>query len=245
MIEVEDLTKTYRDSKRGRFDAVHQVSFQCRPGEIYGLLGPNGAGKTTTLRMISTAIKPSSGSGRVLGYDLVKDAQKVRASIGFLSANTGLYGRLSPREIFRYFGSLFGMSRKQIGDRTEELADTFQMKDFLDRPCDKLSTGMKQKVNIARSILHDPKVVVLDEPTSGLDVLTSRGIVQFIRQCREEQKTVLFSTHIMSEVTRLCDHVGVIHNGELFYSGTIGELRKSHGEDMEEAFIKIVGEAES
>ncbi len=243
VIETTDLTKTFKDRKRGAFHAVDRLNLCCRPGEIFGLLGPNGAGKTTALRMISTALKPSSGSGKVLGHDLLSDSAKVRATIGFLAANTGLYGRLTPREVLRYFGSLHGMSRKRIAERTEALAETFDM-DFLDRPCDKLSTGMKQKTNIARSILHEPPVIILDEPTAGLDVITSRSIIDFIRKSREDGKTVLLSTHIMSEVERLCDHVGIIHQGKMLFEGTLEDLRKVHPGHFEDAFIHLVEEAE-
>lgn len=243
MIEITNLSKYYKDKKRGRIEAVKDVSFRCEPGQVYGLLGPNGAGKTTTLRILSTALKPSEGGGHVCGHDIVKEPTKVRRRIGFLSANTGLYGRLTPRESLRYFGRLFNVSDKDTNARIADLAATFDMNDFLDRPCDKLSTGMKQKVNIARTVLHAPEVLVFDEPTSGLDVLTSRTIVQFIRHCREEGKTVIFSTHIMAEVEKLCDRVGVIHQGRMFYDGTVADLRARHGEDLEDAFVHLIGEA--
>lgn len=240
MIEVEKLTKSFRDKKKGVLYAVKDVTFSCKPGEVFGLLGPNGAGKTTALRMISTALKPTAGHGTVMGFDFVREPQKVRKSIGFLSANTGLYGRLTPREILRYFGSLFGMHRPQIDARIAELSAAFDMHDFLDRACDKLSTGMKQKVNISRSVIHSPPVMIFDEPTAGLDVLTSRHIVDFVRRCRVENKTVLLSTHIMTEVKKLCDRVGVIHEGELKFLGTVEELQSTHGEDLEDAFMSIV-----
>ncbi len=242
MIDIQELTKTYKDRKRGEIHAVQSVTFSCAPGEVYGLLGPNGAGKTTTLRMISTAIKPTKGTARVMEFDSVRQASDVRRAVGFLSANTGLYGRLTPREVLRYFGALFSLEESNVEARIAKLAALFQMEDFLDRPCDKLSTGMKQKVNIARTVLHDPPVMVFDEPTAGLDVLTSRTIVRFIRQCKDEQKTVLFSTHIMAEVEKLCDRVGIIHEGRLFFSGTVGELREQYGDDLEEAFVKLIGE---
>lgn len=243
MIEIENLTKVYKDKKRGRVVAVDDVSFVCRPGEVYGLLGPNGAGKTTALRILSTALKPTSGGGRLMGLDIVKQAGEVRRRVGFLAANTGLYGRLTPREVLRYFGALYGLPRKQVDARIEALSAAFGMDEFLGRHCDKLSTGMKQKVNIARTVLHEPPVVVFDEPTGGLDVLTGRSIVQFVRQCREEGKTVILSTHIMSEVEKLCDRVGVIHQGRLFFTGTVADLRERHGHDLEDAFVRLIGEA--
>ncbi|MCC6547347.1 ATP-binding cassette domain-containing protein [Candidatus Sumerlaeota bacterium] len=241
MIEVENLTKSFRDRRKGILHAVKGVTFASKPGEVFGLLGPNGAGKTTALRIISTALKPTEGRGTVMGFDCAREPEKVRQSIGFLAANTGLYGRLTPRETLRYFGSLFGMGHRQLDSRIEELAFAFAMTDFLDRPCDKLSTGMKQKVNIARSVIHSPEAMILDEPTTGLDVLTSRHIVEFVRKCRNDQKTVLLSTHIMSEVKRLCDRVGIIHQGQLRFVGTLTEFEAAHGSDLEEAFINIVG----
>ena len=243
MIEVESLSKTFHDRKRGPVSAVSDVTFACRPGEVYGLLGPNGAGKTTTLRMISTALRPTGGRARVMGHDVLTHPIEVRRSIGFLSANTGLYGRLTPRETLHYFGKLFGMGNGKLQSRIDSLAEIFGMTSFLDRPCDKLSTGMRQKVNIARTVLHDPPVMVFDEPSSGLDVLTSRTIVQFIRECKEQGKIVLFSTHIMAEVEKLCDHVGMIHQGRLAFSGTLAELRDQFGDEIDEAFIRIIGEA--
>ncbi|MEO8376695.1 MAG: ATP-binding cassette domain-containing protein [Candidatus Sumerlaeota bacterium] len=243
MIEVENLTKSFRDKQKGNLYAVEDLTFACKPGEVFGLLGPNGAGKTTALRMISTALKPTGGRGSVMGFDFVREPEKVRKSIGFLAANTGLYGRLTPREILRYFGGLFGMDRNLCDARIAELSQTFAMTDFLDRHCDKLSTGMKQKVNIARSVIHSPPVMIFDEPTGGLDVLTSRHIVEFVRQCRADEKTVLLSTHIMSEVKKLCDRVGIIHEGKLQFIGTMAELEAAHGDDVEEAFMKIIGEA--
>ena len=242
MIEVRGLTKTFKDRKAGRVEALRGVSFDCRAGEVFGLLGPNGAGKTTALRILSTAIKPTAGRATVMGHDVATQARQVRKSIGFLSGTTELYGRLTPREVLRYFGRLFYMSESGIDARIGELADAFEMDGFLDRPCDKLSTGMRQKANIARAVIHSPPVVIFDEPTKGLDVLTGRAIVDFVSQCRRQQRTVLFSTHIMSEVERLCDRVAVIHLGSLLYSGTLDELRGRYGTDLEEVFLTLVEE---
>lgn len=219
------------------------VSFTARPGEVLGLLGPNGAGKTTTLRMIATAIRPTAGTIAVAGHDALRHPECVRRHLGFLTANTGLYGRLTPREVLRYFGQLFRIPAAHLNARIDHLAAEFDMADYLDRQCDTLSTGMKQKVNIARSILHDPPVIVLDEPTSGLDVLTSRSITTFIRRSRAEGRTVLFSSHIMGEVERLCDRVALMHRGRIWFTGTLAEYRAEYGDDLEEAFLKAVGEA--
>jgi len=243
MIEITDLCKTYGGWRRGRVEALRGLSFACRPGEVFGLLGPNGAGKTTALRIISTALRPTSGRAVVLGLDVTRQPREVRRQVGFLSANTGLYGRLSAREVLTYFGRLFGLQGPALRARIDQLSQVFGMAEFLDRRCEKLSTGMRQKVNIARTVIHSPPVMVFDEPTSGLDVLTSRAIVRFIRQCKHEQRTVLFSTHIMAEVQTLCDRVGIIHEGRLHYCGTTAELRARYGDDLDEAFVQIVGEA--
>jgi len=243
MIQAEKLTKIFKDKKRGEIKAVDQVSFTCEPGVVYGLLGPNGAGKTTTLRMLSTALRPTSGTAIINGVDVAKEPQKVRSQIGFLSGDTGLYGRLSPREMVRYFGKLYGMSKSAIEERTEKLFGMLDMHDFADARNEKLSSGMKQKVSIARSVVHDPPSMIFDEPTTGLDVMSSRTIVQFIRRCCDEGKTVIFSTHIMSEAMRLCDKVGIIHEGKLYAEGSVHQLLEKTGTDnLESAFIKIVGE---
>lgn len=241
MIEAKELTKIFSDKKRGRVVAVDRVSFTCSPGAVYGLLGPNGAGKTTTLRMLSTALRPSSGTALINGLDVIREPQKVRSLIGFLSGNTGLYGRLSVRELLVYFARLYGMPETAIETRMQKLFDMLDMNDFAGVRNEKLSTGMKQKVSIARSVVHDPPTMVFDEPTTGLDVMSSRTIVQFIRQCRDEGKTVIFSTHIMSEAMRLCDRVGIIHKGKLYAEGTVDQLLEQTGTDnLENAFIKLV-----
>ncbi len=242
MIEVRELSKTYRDRRKALLHAVEGASFRCEPGRVFGLIGPNGAGKTTALRIISTALRPTSGHAVVAGFDTQREPARVRASIGFLTANVGLYGRLTPREVLRFFGELHGMSRPDIASRTSELSRAFQMDDFLDRACDKLSLGMRQKTNIARSLIHSPPVIILDEPTAGLDVLTSRGIVEFIRESRAEGKTVLLSTHIMSEVERLCDGLAIIHEGRIRFRGTVEELKQRHGADLEDAFVGALGD---
>jgi sodium transport system ATP-binding protein len=241
MIEVNNLTKTFLDKQRGKIEALRGVTFVCHPGEVFGLLGPNGAGKTTALRIISTALRPTAGGATVMGYDLLRQPAEVRRRIGFLSANTGLYGRLTVREELTYFGHLYAMPKTSIRARIGELADTLQMHDFLDRLCDKLSSGMRQKASIARAVLHSPPVMILDEPTAGLDVLTRRAIVDFVRQCKRAGRTVLFSTHIMAEVPKLCDRVAVIHEGRLRFCGTVDELRQ-HGNDPDEAFVQLIGE---
>jgi sodium transport system ATP-binding protein len=241
MIEARNLVKRFRDKKRGAVCAVNDVSFSCRPGEIYGLLGANGAGKTTTLRMLATILAPSEGTAVVAGYDVIKDPQTVRSRVGFLSTATALYGRLSAQEMVEYFGRLHGLDEPTLRGRINEIFTRLEMNDFRDRRCDKLSTGMKQKVSIARTLVHDPSVMIFDEPTLGLDVIAARTIALFIRECRDKGKTVVFSTHVMSEVEKLCDHIGIIHGGKLLAEGTLPELRTRFGvQDLEDLFVKVV-----
>jgi sodium transport system ATP-binding protein len=241
MIEARHLVKRFRDKNRGTVCAVNGVSFSCQPGEIYGLLGANGAGKTTTLRMLATILAPSEGTAIVAGYDVAKDPQKVRSRVGFLSTATALYGRLSAREMVEYFGRLHGLDEPTLRRRIDEIFARLEMNDFRDRRCDNLSTGMKQKVSIARTLVHDPSVMIFDEPTVGLDVMAARTIAGFIRECRDNGKTVVFSTHVMSEVEKLCDHIGIIHDGKLLTEGTLPELRARFGmQDLEEIFVKVV-----
>jgi sodium transport system ATP-binding protein len=241
MIEARNLVKRFRDKKRGAVCAVDDVSFSCRPGEIFGLLGANGAGKTTTLRMLATILAPSEGTAVVAGYDVIKDPQTVRSRVGFLSTATALYGRLSAQEMVEYFGRLHGLDEPTLRGRVDEIFTRLEMNDFRDRRCDKLSTGMKQKVSIARTLVHDPSVMIFDEPTLGLDVIAARTIALFIRECRDKGKTVVFSTHVMSEVEKLCDHIGIIHGGKLLAEGTLPELRARFGvQDLEDLFVKVV-----
>src|SRR6202521_4664342 len=210
MIEARHLVKRFRDRKRGAVCAVDGVSFSCRPGEIYGLLGANGAGKTTTLRMLATILAPSEGTAIVAGYDVAKDPQMVRSRVGFLSTATALYGRLTAQEMIEYFGRLHGLAEPRLRCNLDALFQRLDMNDFRDRRCDKLSTGMKQKTSIARALVHDPAVMIFDEPTLGLYIMTARTIIDFIRECRDRGKTVIFSTHVMREVEKLCDIVGII-----------------------------------
>jgi sodium transport system ATP-binding protein len=242
MIEAQQLGKIFKDKKRGEIRAVDGVSFRCEPGEIYGLLGANGAGKTTTLRMLATILHPTSGTAKVAGYDVIAESQQVRAHVGFLSTATALYGRLTAREMVEYFGRLNGINGDRLRRGIDELFTTLEMNEFRDRPCDKLSTGMKQKVSIARTLIHDPPVMIFDEPTVGLDVMTARTIVGFIRQCRDRGKTVIFSTHVMSEAEKLCNRIGIIHNGRILAEGTLSELQQRYRQpDLEEIFVHVVG----
>src|ERR1017187_3409446 len=241
MIEAKLLTKIFHDKKRGEIRGADSVFFRVMPGSIYGLLGANGAGKTTTLRLLATLLKPTSGTSIGAGHDIAREPDKVRANLGFLAASTALYARLTSREMIAYFGRLNGLDEASLRSRIGSLADELDMHEFLDRRCDKLSTGMKQKTSIARTLVHDPQVMLFDEPTLGLDVMTSRSIIRFVRECRARGKTVIYSTHVMSEAEKLCDVIGIIHGGSLRAEGTVEELKARTGErDLEESFVRIV-----
>ncbi len=238
MIEVDGLVKRFYTPDP--VVAVGGVSFRAEPGEIFGLLGPNGAGKTTTLRMLSTLIQPDEGTARLGGHDIREAPEEVRASIGYLSTTTGLYGRLTAREMLIYFARLQGVADPK--GRAEQLIERFGIGDFANQRCERLSTGMGQKVSIARAIVHDPPILIMDEPTTGLDVLVSQTLLGFIEEAKEAGRCVLFSTHIMSEAERLCDRIAIIHKGEIRANGTLDELRAQTGEHyLERIFIKVVG----
>ena len=252
MIEVVNIRKTFKlsreqkremgkDFKGSTVDAVAGVSFTCRPGRIFSLLGPNGAGKTTTLRMISTMLKPTSGSIDVDGFDVARAPEKVRERLGFLTGSTKLYHRLTANELVKYYADLHGVDRGSFARRRDEIFTLLDMHGFANQRIGKLSTGMKQKVSIARTIIHDPSVMVFDEATAGLDVIASRGIVELIRNAKDRGKTVLFSTHRMGEVSQLSDDLAIIHRGKLLYNGVYDEFEdQMQAESLEDEFIRIV-----
>jgi sodium transport system ATP-binding protein len=240
MIEVRDLSKWF-PSPAGLKTAVDAVNFAVRPGEVFGLLGPNGAGKTTTLRILCTVLKPSHGSATVAGFDVVSQASEVRRHVGFLSANTGVYDRMTAWEMVEYYGRLNLIPPDVLGPRLEELFASLQMNEFRNVAGAKMSTGMKQKVSIARALVNDPPVLIFDEPTAGLDVLVQRAVLDSIRQLRGRGKTILFSTHIMREVERLCDRVAIMARGRIVACGTLAELREMYKQDdLEELFYALV-----
>jgi sodium transport system ATP-binding protein len=245
VIQVDGLCKRFLDYQRGWVSAVSDVTFECRPGAIFGLLGPNGAGKTTTLRILSTVLKPTGGRAVVAGHDVVTDPEQVRLNIGYMSASTGIYDRMTAWELVEYFGRLYGLSRDALRARMEEIFDWLKMNDFRNVLGSKMSTGMKQKVSIARTIVHDPPVLIFDEPTSGLDVLVARAVLDNIIELRERGKTILFSTHSMHEVTKLCSRVAIIHKGRVQAEGTPpGLLEEFDQRDLEELFFFLVDRAE-
>jgi sodium transport system ATP-binding protein len=240
MIEVEGLTKHFSGAAT---PAADDVVFSVQPGEVFGLLGPNGAGKTTTLRMLCTLLKPTAGAATVAGYDVETRPDMVRQNVGFLSANTGVYDRMTPREMITYYGKLYGLRGPTLTHRLDDLFDMLQMADFADTPGARLSTGQKQKVSIARALVHDPPVLIFDEPTTGLDVLVQRAVLTNIATLRGRGKTVLFSSHIMSEVERLCDRMAVMARGRVVALGSLAELKAQYNEnDLEELFLNLVGD---
>jgi sodium transport system ATP-binding protein len=246
MIHVEHLSKDFADLKRGRVIALEDVSFDVSAGEVFGLLGPNGAGKTTCLRILSTVLKPTSGIATIDGHNCGEDPEAVRSRIGFMSNNTGIYDRMTAWEMVEYFGRLYGMDGEPLKERLESVFETLQMNEIRDLLGSKMSTGMKQKVSIARTIVHDPPVMIFDEPTSGLDVLVARNVLQTIELLRDQGKCIIFSTHIMREVEKLCERIAVIHRGRILALGSVKELAEQHGQpDMEELFFELIEQYEA
>lgn len=246
MIRVRELSKSFDDLKRGRIIALDRVSFDVRPGEIYGLLGPNGAGKTTCLRLLSTVLRPTGGTAEVAGFDVATQPEQVRAHIGFMSNNTGIYDRMTAWELVEYFGRLYGIEETQLQTRLELVFAELQMNEIRDVLGSKMSTGMKQKVSIARTIIHDPPVLIFDEPTNGLDILVARAVLKAIANLRDQGKCVIFSTHIMREVEKLCDRVAIIDHGRILAEGTLPELAARYDEpDVEEMFFRLISEHEA
>ena len=241
MIEVVGLCKTFRDPAGRPVKAVDGVSFTAHAGEILGLLGPNGAGKTTTLRILCTLLKPTAGTARVAGFDVVAEPDQVRRHVGFLSATTGVYDRMTAREMVEYYGRLNGLSGDKLEGRIAELFDALGMHDIRNVRGSKMSTGQKQKVSIARALVHDPPVLILDEPTNGLDVLVQRSVLQQVKALRARGKCVVYSTHIFREVEKICDRVAIVHRGTVLDAGTLNELRERHHEkDLEELFFALI-----
>lgn len=240
-ISVDGLRKVFQDEGRGQLVAVSDVSFECQAGEIFGLLGTNGAGKTTTLRMLSTLLKPTAGKASVMGFGVGEDPQNVRRSIGYLSTTTALYPRLSCRETLDFFARINGFPEDGIRARVDHLVDRFGLSEYADARIERLSTGMKQKVAIARTVAHDPAVVILDEPTNGLDILNVLDFHKLMRELQAAGKTVLFSTHTMSEAEKLCDRIAVIHRGKILACGTLEDLREMSGQHyLEDIFVWLL-----
>ncbi len=241
-VQVSDLTKVFHDESRGEVRAVDTISFECRPGEIFGLLGANGAGKTTTLRMLATILKPTAGSASVTGHDVVDEPEAVRRSLGFYSASTALYPRLTARETLDFFARINGYPPDRVRQRVEDLVDRFGLAEYADTRVEKLSQGMKQKVSVARTVAHEPPVLIFDEPTVGLDVLNAIDMQRVIASFRDEGRTIIFSTHIMSEAERLCDRIAIIHRGRILACDTLDGLRSATGQHyLEDIFVHFAG----
>ena len=239
MIEIKNLSKKFKN-----VIAVNNISFNVSDGEVVGLLGENGAGKTTTLRLLATMLKPTGGTAVIDGFDIIKEPDKVRGQIGILfGGEIGLYDRLTARENINYFAKLNNMDEDEAEKSINYLTDVLEMKDFIDRRVGKFSRGMKQKVAIARSIVHKPTVMLFDEPTAGLDVTASRIVQDFILKCKSQNKAIIFSSHSMQEVEKLCDRIVIIHKGNIVEEGTIKHIKEKYESDnMEDIFVKLVGD---
>ncbi len=249
MIEVSHLRKVYHMSskqmkKRGEHEkvkiAVDDISFKALPGQIFGLLGPNGAGKTTTLRCVSTLLKPTEGSVRVAGYDTIREPEDVRRRLAFLTNELKLEGHFSPKYTMTYIGKLYGMKSSEIDVRKNELFNHFGITQFENMRISDLSTGMKQKLSIAVSLIHNPEIVVFDEPTNGLDIITAKAVTDYLLKLKEEGKTIIISTHIMGVAEKFCDELAIILGGKIVAEGTVASVIAEQGaEDLEDAFFKL------
>jgi sodium transport system ATP-binding protein len=237
VVHVERLQKHF-----GPRAAVAELSFDVAAGEIYGLLGPNGAGKTTTLRILAGLLAPTAGLARIAGVDVAQAPRDAQRRLGFLTGTTGLYGRLTGREVLAYFGALQGLSSTRVAARIVELTAALDLGGLLDRRTEALSSGQKQRISVARAVLHDPPVLILDEPTVGLDILASRFLRDYIGAERARGKAVIFSTHYLAEAELLCDRIGLLYEGRLLAEGAPAELRARAGgaASLEEAFLRLV-----
>jgi sodium transport system ATP-binding protein len=244
MIAVHHLSKTYDDPGGGEIRAVSDACITCRAGEIYGLLGPNGAGKTTTLRCLSTILTPTAGTATIAGCDLVREPDAVRRNIGFLSAGSGLYNRLTPRETLRFFAQLYSVPSATVEGRVRDVLELFDITSYADRASDRLSTGMKQRVGLARAVIHDPPVIILDEPTNGLDPIVTRSVEEAVKTLAAQGKCILLSTHLLDQVEEICSRVGIIGEGRVLAEGTLEDLCLQTGTPtLRRAFFAIVDSA--
>ena len=240
-VAVRGLRKSFLDENRGEVRAVDGIDFDCAAGEIFGLLGANGAGKTTTLRILATVLRPDGGSASVMGHDVTREPDQVRRSLGFYSASTALYPRLTARETLEFFARIGGLSRERVRGRVNELIARFGISAYADTRVEALSQGMKQKVSIARTVVHDSPVLIFDEPTVGLDVLNALDMRKLIAELRSEGKCIVFSTHVMSEAEKLCDRIAIVHRGRIHATGTLGVLREATGlHYLEDIFVRYV-----
>lgn len=241
MIEVRNLSKVFKDRKRGDVWALNNISFSIGEGEIFALLGPNGAGKTTALRILSTLIEPTSGEVHIHQHSVQDNKEAIRKLIGVVSCEMGIYEKMTPREIGFYFGRLNNLSDEKIEENLENIFNLLRMKDFCDQRTDNFSSGMKQKTVIMRALVTNPEILIFDEPTAGLDLLTAKNVTDYIKLLRDRGKTILFSTHILWEAEKLADRIAIIHEGKIVENGTLNELRQITGKkDIEEIFFSII-----
>ncbi len=247
MIRATQLKKSFAkpgsSKKNDKVLAVQEVSFTAEDGQVTGLLGPNGAGKSTTLRMLATLIKPDEGNAQIDGFDVQHNIQEVRKQLGFMPHNAGIYPRLSARENIHYYARLCGLKRSDARQRANELLQQLDMESFADRRSAGFSQGQRTKVALARALVHSPQTLMLDEPTNGLDVMATRGLRNIIRDLAKQGHCVLFSSHIMQEVSALCDHIAIISDGKIAMTDSLEGIKTKTGEnDLEDAFVRAIGE---
>lgn len=236
LIQLQKLTKHFGDKI-----AVNDLSIDVSPGEVYGLLGPNGAGKTTTLRMILGLMTPTSGTAVIDGCSAAENPMEIRQRIGLVSASSGLYQWLSPREILQYFAVGYGLDQSTARQRIDNLTDVMQLHEFVDQRCATLSTGQKQRVTLARALIHDPPVVLLDEPTRGLDIVATKVVFEYIQHLRDQQKAIIVCTHRLDDAERVCDRFGLLYHGHLKYEGSLTELQQQTGQPaLVEIFLELL-----
>jgi sodium transport system ATP-binding protein len=247
LIQSKGLTKqfvrTLQKGKKEEFYAVDHISFEANQGEILGILGPNGAGKTTLLRMLGSLMEPTEGSVVITDNEgnEITDKTELKKHIGYLSENTKLYGRFTVRETLNLFGELYGFEREYIKEQVEKTCEVLGMESFIDNRVEKLSTGQKQRTSIARCLVHDPDIYIFDEPTLGLDIISSKSIIDFMKQEKKRGKSVLYSTHYMEEAEFLCDRIVMINKGTIIATGTPEELRKqTNTSNLRDAFFALV-----
>ena len=242
MIEIKHLTKIFNRNKKNELTAVDDVTLSIDNGEIFGILGPNGAGKTTTLRIIATILLPTSGTVTVDGYSVVDDPERVRKNIGFLTGETKLYDRLTILETLDYFGRLYNVTHTELQKRVNDLITSFDLIPMKNKRIADLSDGMKQKVSLGRTIIHNPDNLILDEPLTGLDILARRAMANFIKDAKKHNNAIIFSTHVMSEAEELCDRIAIIHKGKILSIGKKEALKKEYNcSTLEEIFVKLTG----
>jgi sodium transport system ATP-binding protein len=234
LLEIHQVSKAFAKRK-----VVDQITLRMLPGQVFGVLGPNGAGKTTLLRMISTLLKPDSGQIRLCGFSTLDQALQVRANLGLVNANMGIYERMSGRENLQFFASLAGLGEQETNDRIRQLCAQLSIDDWIDARAKGYSTGMRQKILIGRAVIHRPKLLILDEASNGLDVFARRGLMDFVKEFSRAGGLVIYSTHIMSEAQSLCDQVALMHEGKLLASDTMDKITHEHGGSLEEAFFRL------